>query len=210
MDWSSVGDLAKIVVGAGLGSAIVQATTAYLTESRLKKSKADFLALRIAVTLEAFTDQCAQLVSDNQYAPHLPDEQYPEWSISLPKFEDWPDDIDGWRALDQDLVGRCLNLRSDRDRSQRALRDAVEHVEDDAEEHTAIVAAEIGLAAWKLAEELRGRYGLVSSQPDPDPADRLENRAKWAEQQFAEARARQETLFEKLRSGQAEKAADAN
>ncbi|MEI9403548.1 hypothetical protein [Mesorhizobium argentiipisi] len=196
MDWlTSTGDLLKIVVGAGLGSAFVQASTAYLTERWTRKTKADFLALRIAVMLETFTDQCAQLVYDNEYAEEFPDEPLPNWSITLPTFEPWPDDIDGWRSLDQNLVGRCLNFRSERDRQQRVLRDAIEYVEDDAEKHVAIVAADIGLAAWGLAEALRTEHGLLASQPNPDAAERLERRAKWAQDQFAEDRARQEKLL---------------
>lgn len=130
LDWlSNARDLLKIMVGAGLGSAFVQAVMAYFTEQRSKRAKADF--------------------------------------------------------LDQNLVGRGLNLQNERDRQQRLVGETVYYVEDDAEKHTAIAAAEVGLAAWRLAEKLRMRHGLMASQPDPEAAERLGRRAAWARGELA-------------------------
>lgn len=190
----NLGDWLKIMVGAGLGTAAVQAIAKYLTERRSKKAKADFLALQIAIVLENFADRCADLVHENRYTYQAPDHEFPDWSILLPEIDIYPDDVDGWRSLEQNLVGRCLNLRYDRDAAQRNLNEIVNHVPHETEEYVALAAEKVGVAALKLAGKLRSGHGVMASQLDTDAEDRLTGRANWARAEIEKREKRQASI----------------
>jgi hypothetical protein len=194
-------DWAKVVIGAGLGTAIVQGIIALARDERSKKSKADFLALQLAIALEAFARQCAELDRGNEFAEHDPDEQFPNWSATFPIIGSLPDDVDGWRALDQNLVGRYFNLKVDRDEEQKGIFEAVEYVEDDLEEYVALSVEELGSRALKLATEIRSRHGLLLSQPDiGEMQQRFEGRALWAQQRLDAQREKNALFAEKMLS----------
>lgn len=192
-------DWIKIVAGAGVGTAIVQGFVALARDERAKKSKADFLALQLAIALEAFARQCIDLDHENEVAEHHPDEQYPNWSAKLPTIGQTPDDVDGWRSLDQNLVGRFFNLKADRDEEQKGLHEILYHVEDDLEEYVALSVERLASRALKLATEIRTRHGLLLSQPDiGEMQERIERRAKWAQQRLDAERERNARMVEPL------------
>ncbi|KAB2795935.1 hypothetical protein F9K87_16160 [Brucella anthropi] len=195
-DWL---DLVKIVVGAGIGTAVVQWLASIAADERSKKSKADFLALQLAINLEAFARQCIELDRENEFAEHHPDQQFPDWSATLPSISQTPDDIDGWRSLDQNMVGRYYNLWADRDAEQKSLSEALYHVEDDLEEYVALSVEKLGSRALKLATEIRTRHGLLLSQPDiGEMEERFVRRAKWAQEQLDAERQRNTRLAASL------------
>lgn len=192
-------DWVKVVAGAGIGTAIVQGIIVLARDERSKKSKADFLALQIAIDLEAFARLCVELDRENEFAEHHPDEQYPDWSATLPAIGSLPDDVDGWRSLDQNLVGRYFNLRSDRDQEQKDLNETLYHVEDDLEEYVALSVEKLASRALKLATEVRTRHGLLLSRPDiGEIQERCARRAKWAQQRLDAERERNARLVEPL------------
>lgn len=187
-DWL---DLVKIVVGAGIGTAVVQWLASIAADERAKKSKADFLALQLAINLEAFAYQCIELDRENEFAEQLPGQEFPEWSAILPSMGQTPDDIDGWRSLDQNMVGRYYNLWADRDAEQKSLSEALYHVEDDLVEYVALSVEKLGSRALKLATEIRTRHGLLLSQPDiGEMEERFVRRAKWAQERLEAERQR--------------------
>src|SRR6185312_1037086 len=95
-DW---GDLTKTVVGAGLGTAIVQVLPAICRDIRHRKAHAAVMAVRLAVILEAYAAACLDLIARNNDAEAPPDEEYPYWETSLPELPAYPDDIEGWRTI---------------------------------------------------------------------------------------------------------------
>lgn len=178
-------DLVKIVVGAGIGTAAVQGIFTIARDERTKKSKADFLALQLAINLEAFARQCIELDRENEFAEQHPDQQFPDWSATLPNISQTPDDIDGWRSLNQNMVGRYYNLWADRDAEQKSLSEVLYHVEDDLEEYVALSVEKLGSRALKLATEIRTRHDLLLSQPEiGQMEERFIRRAKWAQERL--------------------------
>ncbi|PJO47207.1 hypothetical protein [Brucella pituitosa] len=181
-DWL---DLLKIIIGAGVGTAVAQGIFALARDERTKKSKADFLALQLAINLEAFARQCIELDRENEAAEQFPDQEFPDWSAILPSISPTPDDIDGWRSLDQNMVGRYYNLWAERDAEQKSLSEVVYHVEDDLEEYVALSVEKLGTRALKLATEIRTRHNLILSQPDiTEMQARLMHRGRWAQQRL--------------------------
>lgn len=192
-------DWIKIVAGAGVGTAIVQGIIVLARDERSKKSKADFLALQLAIALEAFARQCMELDRENQYAEHFLDQQFPDWSARLPTIDQTPDDVDGWRSLDQNMVGRYYNLWADRDAEQKSLSESLDHVEEDVEEYVALSVEKLGSRALTLATEIRTRHGLLLSQPDiGEMQERFVRRAQWAQQRLDADRQRNARLVKPL------------
>lgn len=192
-------DWAKVIIGAGVGTAVVQWLASIAADERSKKSKADFLALQLAINLEAFARQCIELDRENEFAEQFPDQQFPDWSATLPSIDQTPDDVDGWRSLDQNMVGRYYNLWVDRDAEQKSLFETIYHVEDDLEEYVALSVAKMGTRALKLATEIRTRHGLLLSQPDVEEMqERFDLRAKWARERLDAERQRNARLVAPL------------
>jgi hypothetical protein len=91
----------KIAFGAGIGTAAVQGTLAQCRDARVKKDHAAYLALRVAVLLESYASESCDFIFENASAQHGPDEQYPEWNALLPTLPNYPDDPEGWRAMNR-------------------------------------------------------------------------------------------------------------
>jgi hypothetical protein len=53
--------------------------------------------------LEAFAIACADLIRSNSVADHLPEHEFPEWDIKLPKMLVYPEDGSSWAALDRQV-----------------------------------------------------------------------------------------------------------
>src|SRR4051794_11613253 len=98
MDWGW-GDLIKTIIGAGIGSALVQVLAPFIRDYRQRKMTAAYMSMRLAVILEAFARECAELIEANKNAQTRPDEEFPDWDVNLPELAPYPDDGDGWRAL---------------------------------------------------------------------------------------------------------------
>jgi hypothetical protein len=80
-DWLSI---LRTAFGAGLGTAAVQGGISLYKERARKDENAAYLALRIAVLLEAYTSKCCDLYFGNANTQQAPDEQYPSWETELP------------------------------------------------------------------------------------------------------------------------------
>jgi hypothetical protein len=106
VDWST---LVQTFVGAGVGTAVVTGLISIYRDHRHKKSQAAYMAMRLAVVLEAVAADCSDLIADNATARQSADEQFPDWKTKLPELPPYPDDAEGWRAIDRKLAGRCLN-----------------------------------------------------------------------------------------------------
>jgi hypothetical protein len=151
----------KIALGAGIGTAAVQGTLALWRDARVKKDHAGYLALRLAVSLESYASDCCDFIFDNASAQQGPDEQFPDWNALLPTLPNYPDDTEGWRAMNRTLVARCLNLPNKIHGSQGLIRSVVEFTMDNdlidvLDEH----AAARGVEAWDIAVALRAEYSL--------------------------------------------------
>ena len=87
-------------------------TASIYRDSHHRKLQAAYMAMRLAVILEFYASACAHFIQENaNVQPPPPTEEFPEWTVELPELPAYPDDADGWRAIDRTLAGRCLNLR---------------------------------------------------------------------------------------------------
>jgi hypothetical protein len=116
--------------------------------------------MRLAIALEGYTYSCWKLIVENQNAETPQDYEFPDWDPDLPMMPQYPDDPDGWRALDIDLANQVLSLPNQIEGGQAAIYAAIEfeegHVQDVVEEQ----ASKLGVDAWNLAGQLRHLYGL--------------------------------------------------
>jgi hypothetical protein len=170
-DWATLGNT---FVGAGVGSALVQALFSFLRERSQTKKQGAYLALRLAVTLEFFALACADFISENGNAETPPDHEFPDWTVKLPELPVLPDDADGWLAIDRPLADRCLNLRNKIHASQKVIDGTGEFTPDELGDTLDEEAAARGLEAWKLALELRRKHRLTPADTVYDFAERLE------------------------------------
>jgi hypothetical protein len=156
-DWLSI---VKTAFGAGLGTAAVQGGLAVYREHTRKNENAAYLALRIAVLLEAFASECCDFYFDNANAQQSPDEQYPDWRTVLPTPPQFPDDTEAWRAMDRSLVAKCLNFPNRVRASQNTIASTIEYTMDDLDYILDEQASARGVEAWEIASSLRRSYKL--------------------------------------------------
>ena len=171
VDWSN---LAQVVLGAGFGTAAVTGLTSLYRDYRHKKSQAAYMAMRLAVVLELYAADCSDLIAKNANAEQAPDERFPDWNVEMPALPPYPDDPEGWRAVDRKLAGRCLNLRNKIFGSQGAITSTIEFDVDDLEDTLNENIAARGLEAWQLAVALRRKHGIEDADVVWNFADRLE------------------------------------
>ena len=113
-----------------------------------------------------------QKIMTNSCQETPPDEQYPHWTISLVELSSYPEDTEGWRALNQKLAGRCLNFPNKMSGS-KVIRSTINYDMDDPGDPLDLEAARRGLEAWSLACELQEKYGLGGAEPPWDYAKGL-------------------------------------
>lgn len=180
-DWATIG---KTALGAGVGTALVQGLLAIYRDRRNRKSHAAYMAMRLAVTLEFYAKACADFIQENaNVQPPPPDEEYPSWKAELPELPAYPDDADGWRAIDCALAGRCLNLRNKIHASQGLIDETIEYNMDALGDTLEEQAAARGLEAWKLALALRRKHGVGKADMVWDYVETLERTLRKGEQQ---------------------------
>lgn len=186
-DWATLG---KTAVGAGFGTALVQGLISLIREWTQAKRKSTYLASRLAVTLEFFAMACADFIQDNKNAETGPDQEFPEWSLQLPELPAYPDDADGWMAIDVRLAERCLNLRNKIHCSQKLIETTIDlGLYDDLEDTLEAEAAGRGAEAWALAKTLRSKHGIVAADMQWDYADTLKATLRAVEKRIKECKA---------------------
>jgi hypothetical protein len=116
-DWAAMG---RMFVSAGAATACVQLLYPFIRDRRHSRRHAAYMAMRMAVALEAYSEGCAGLIQTisrdvrrNQGPPGL--------TIALPTPPHYPEDLDGWKAIDHTLADRCLSFES-RTRQSQAIR----------------------------------------------------------------------------------------
>lgn len=184
-DWST---LVKTAIGAGVGTATVQAALAIYRDHRQRKVQAAYMAMRLAVTLEAYASACSGFIATNAEAEIPDDEEFPNWSTQLPDLPPYPDDTDGWRAIRRTLAGRCLNFRNKIHGSQEIIYATAEYARDDLGDVLNVEAAERGLEAWTLAVALRRDSKIEAADTVWDYATGLEHTLERAKKAMNESR----------------------
>jgi hypothetical protein len=102
-DWATIAKTGfSALVGAGLGSALIQGWFNSRAERRKQKGQATYLAMRLADLLDAFGLACSDMISRNanpaEYGP----------VEGLPTLPPYPEDTERWVSLHRALGMRCL------------------------------------------------------------------------------------------------------
>ena len=101
------------VIGNWVVAALVGVSASVITQvrySRRDKKAATYLAMRIAISLEAFVIACSDLIGENERAQRGDDEEGPR--RSLPELGAYPDSDDR-QILDVEYANRVLALCND-------------------------------------------------------------------------------------------------
>ena len=157
-----------MIVGAGVGSAVVQLLMPVYRDRRMRRRHAAYMAMRLAVVLENFAWACASFIQVNHDARTPADDQHPAWEIALPVPLAYPEDVDGWRAVAPNLAARVFGLANKLNESKSAIRNTIESNKGDLGRILDEQAAVRGLEAWNLATELRKTYGIEPVQLEWD------------------------------------------
>lgn len=194
-DWASI---TQTALGAGVGAAAVNGVVALVRDFHHRRALAAYMAMRLAVTLEAYAAACADLITANGNAHHPPGQEFPNWSILLPKLSAYPDDPEGWRAIDRKLAGRVLNLRNRIDASQGVIDSVIEHDMDDFEDSFNEHAAARGREACELAVALRRKHRIEEADLIWDYSEHLAQTLATARSAQAERARRSAEFFNKI------------
>ncbi len=173
LSWDWTGFL-KAVLGASVGTSIVQGFLAWRRDRNEQLAQAGHLAQRLAVILEKYGRSCCEFIERNESAPNLPGEQFPAWHTTLPSVPQLlPDDLEGWRSLDRALGAKIHALPGHIEERQNSINSTAENWIEDLEEELSKRAAESGLEALNLAKALRRRYSIGAAAPLYDMAEGL-------------------------------------
>lgn len=158
MEWSNI---ITAMLGAGLGTAIVEGGISLFQYLRTERSQAAFLALRIASQLEAYARACLGQMNDaDNYMSSRGAIGNLHWQ--LPTFPDYPDDAEGWRNLSSQVMEIAFRLRADAEQHQQGLDFwAKEFGEPDQAFHDCYdKCGTMGTAALNAAQSFRQHYGF--------------------------------------------------
>jgi hypothetical protein len=161
--------LVALVVGIS-ASAITFPLSSY-RERKLHHRVDTYLAMQIAITLEAFAIACFDLVSENERAQPTDDDEGPR--KTMPPLARYPGGID-WRTLDAGLANRVLALRNDLAVSASTMYFEWSISSESQSDLCNEQAAKKGVQAWDLAHELRSRYSLDEYSPGYDLRGKLQ------------------------------------
>ncbi|MGW9333499.1 hypothetical protein [Bosea sp. NPDC055594] len=178
-------ELLKLAATAGVTAAVVTQGMTWLREWRAsgskKKASAAYLAVRVAVALEAFSETCSEIVGDIvNYESSGGNVGSPR--TDLPAAPTYPTDEESWRSMDLVLVEKVLSFPNRVGASQKAVGYAGEYG-DGGDEMTRMCleqACERGIEAWDLAVALREKYGFPSYAPAVEYVDFLRKEAEEA------------------------------
>jgi len=187
-DWSR---FFMMIVGAGLGSGLVQALLPIYRDRRMRRKQAAYMAMRLAVVIENFAWACANLIQNNRNAQTPPGEEHPAWEVALPELLAYPEDVDGWRAIAPKLAGRALGLRNKLHESNSMIRNTMAFNKEELGWVLDEQAASRGLEAWQIAIDLRKTHRIERVELEWDYPDYLRKAFDTAVKQREQHRERQ-------------------
>jgi|EndMetStandDraft_8_1072994.scaffolds.fasta_scaffold02296_6 hypothetical protein len=170
MDWS---DILKVMLGAGIGTAIVEGGISLFQFMKTGRSQGAFLAFRLAVQLEGYARGCLSHMHDTKNYMSSKG-NVGRLHCYLPPFPDFPDDPEGWRNVSPQILDMAFRLKVDAEGINSGLDfwvkelGEVENAFDDC--YTG--CGKMGLAALGASKSFRQFYGF-KEYPD-DTKEQLE------------------------------------
>jgi hypothetical protein len=145
---------AQTIVGAGLGTALVQPLITLYRDRRKKKSQASYTAVRLAVILEEFVVKCIFRAWHDQ--ADLAEGAH-KLSCDLPALASYPQDLN-WKSLDSRLAGQALAFPNEIASASMSCQFQGLREGNSVASLTETIIA--GVSAWMLAQALRKKYSL--------------------------------------------------
>lgn len=170
-DWAPI---SKTVVGAGVGTAVVQGAISLYRDRRDKRLQAAYIAMRVAVILEEFVVKCVHRAWHDQADLN---EGAIELSYELPTLSQYPQESD-WKSLDPKLAGRALSFPNELTSANMSCQ--FQGTREGNKTASATETVDAGVRAWVLAQDLRRKYRLDAVTIDH--VDLLEAEQKRLEQ----------------------------
>ena len=162
-------EIFKLALSAGLTAAVFNQFAGWLRdrwkESATIRRDVVYLAARVAVILEEFAIECAEIISDNELYKQS-DEIAGTWRSKLPILREYPADAD-WKALTPSLMMRALSFRNELPVAATYIRFWAD-VEPDPDTIAGACDAQAGKCghrAWHIAAQLRRDHNLSEFDP---------------------------------------------
>lgn len=157
MTWE---EILPALIGAGIGTAIVEAATTLYQYFKTGRNQASFLAFRVVIQLESYAAQCVSRIYDAQNWESSREAMGHPWT-SLPDFPEFPDDPDGWRNVGPEILHLAYSVKSAHEADQSAQRFLVQEIGgEEAFESLPPVCWRMAYKALLASKSLRLRYGF--------------------------------------------------
>lgn len=179
--------IVKVVISAGVVSALVTSILNLWNERRKEQASAGFLALQIASLMEDFAAACSQRLAENQLYQDS-DGIAGNWNFGFPDLAAFPDDAAAWRHLKRDLAERCFAFRPGLKAAMQAVHELVEYDTDQAGDLFVHRCREEALEALRIARDLRSEYGF----PQFSRREEIRDGLNWAIQGVRDPRINRE------------------
>lgn len=186
-------------VGTALVSYLSHLWTVRSDTKAERERHARYLAIRVITSLDTFVNECGDVVYDDGMpdtdGTMRPRESTPTLAL--------PEDVD-WRAVDPELMYRCLGFPNEISSSDKAISWVAEQIAgppDYGEYFTerTLRYGQLGLKALKLADDLRARYKVPARDTEGwDPKDTLQGKVKQAEKEKADEAESQARMWKEM------------
>jgi hypothetical protein len=153
-------DWLEVVLTSSVVATVINVSVEDIRRRWSDKRDARYLAQRLAIILETFAIDCADVISGNEL--HRDNDGYAgDRRLKLPSLAEFPADAD-WKAINPLLAGRVAAFPNEIRLSEQKISfywDVLREP-DCTETETNQQAGKCGYRAWNLAVELRNRHGL--------------------------------------------------
>jgi hypothetical protein len=163
--------IVTLVTGSSVLSALLTSGLSLFVQWRRASANARYLALRVAVTLEAFALACYHVVADHDVHDNSAGNLGKEHD-AFPEIAAYPESLE-WQALPPRLLSRVLNFRNEIKISEARLKFQWDLDPGGLTETLSEECAHRGSQAMDIVNDLRQTYGLAPLQADYDFAQRL-------------------------------------
>jgi hypothetical protein len=156
MTWE---DILPALIGAGIGTAIVEAGTSLYQYFKTGRNQASFLAFRVVIQLESYAAECVSRIYDGDTWKSSREAMGHAWTF-LPDFPDFPDDPDGWRNVGPEILHLAYSVKAAHQAEQSAQRFVVHELGgEEAFQSLPPVCWRMAHKALLAAKSMRLRFG---------------------------------------------------
>lgn len=155
-------EIVGLIVSTGVVSALLTNLLGFWRDRRKERVEVaragGYLALRVAVILEKFVIDCAELLEEVDLFNQTRG-QAGKTHGELPLLTAYPSDVE-WKTLDPKLLSRTLSFRNELSLSGMLFKFTYEMSPEDITPTCVEQAGKFGCRAWEIATDLRSHYSF--------------------------------------------------